>query len=247
MPRGHLAHRPAWRPHLWKQVPAVALEPRVRFLNPRGLPKIGAYVAAAVPAAPAATNARPAAAGPDGDESSDGAAAGPAAAPQAPAALHCVLAADTLFPEGSGQPLAPEEVAFLADVARALGCALDAGEAARRRTAAAAAAAPRAPGREGSGGEGAATLGAGAAGVDALQRALEAVYAAAPAPEPVPKGGGGGRAGGWAAGRWQWGAQACSHTHHRAPPKPVHTCLDTLRSRWRGPQRRRRRWPGGGR
>jgi hypothetical protein len=63
------------------QVPTVTTEPRVKFL--RGFPRIGGYVAAAVPAGPA----------------------GPASG-----AYHAVLAADTLLPDGHGQALTQQEV-----------------------------------------------------------------------------------------------------------------------------------------
>jgi hypothetical protein len=63
------------------QVPTVTTEPRVQFL--RGFPRIGGYVAAAVPAGPA----------------------GPASG-----AYHAVLAADTLLPDGHGQALTQQEV-----------------------------------------------------------------------------------------------------------------------------------------
>uniref|UniRef100_A0A383W448 Uncharacterized protein n=1 Tax=Tetradesmus obliquus TaxID=3088 RepID=A0A383W448_TETOB len=89
------------------EVPAVTAEPRVKFL--RGFPRIGGYVAAAVPAGPA----------------------GPASG-----AYHAVLAADTLLPDGHGQALAQQEVSFLWDVAQALGKALDAAAAARKADAA---------------------------------------------------------------------------------------------------------------
>lgn len=59
----------------------MTAEPRVKFL--RGFPRIGDYVAAAVPAGPA----------------------GPASG-----AYHAVLAADTLLPDGHGQALAQQEV-----------------------------------------------------------------------------------------------------------------------------------------
>jgi hypothetical protein len=62
-------------------VPTVTTEPRVKFL--RGFPRIGGYVAAAVPAGPA----------------------GPASG-----AYHAVLAADTLLPDGHGQALTQQEV-----------------------------------------------------------------------------------------------------------------------------------------
>jgi hypothetical protein len=89
----------------------VATEPRVKFLNSRGLPRVGGYVAVAVPAA------------------APGAGAG--AAPAADC-YQAVLAADTLLPGGSGQGLPAGEVAVLWDVAQALGRALDAAEALRR-------------------------------------------------------------------------------------------------------------------
>ncbi|KAF6264037.1 hypothetical protein COO60DRAFT_1624406 [Scenedesmus sp. NREL 46B-D3] len=89
------------------EVPAVTAEPRVKFL--RGFPRIGGYIAAAVPAGPA---------GPAGGS------------------YHAVLAADTLLPDGHGQALTQQEVGFLWDVAQALGKALDAAAAARRAGAA---------------------------------------------------------------------------------------------------------------
>jgi len=169
------------------EVPAVSLEPRIRFLNPKGLPKIGGYVAAAAPAQPPAG-------------SGAGAETQPASSnPLATGFYHCILAADTLHPEGSAQAFTSDEVAFLSDVACALGKALDAGESARRRDAAAAAgllaAAPPAV-AEGAGGDSSAEaaaptttppLAAGAAGVAALRQAIEELYAAAPAPAPVPE------------------------------------------------------------
>jgi hypothetical protein len=63
------------------QVPTVTTEPRVKFL--RSFPRIGGYVAAAVPAGPA----------------------GPASG-----SYHAVLAADTLLPDGHGQALTQQEV-----------------------------------------------------------------------------------------------------------------------------------------
>jgi hypothetical protein len=66
---------------LLPQVPAVTTEPRVKFL--RGFPRIGSYVAAAVPAGPA----------------------GPASG-----SYHAVLAADSLLPDGHGQALTQQEV-----------------------------------------------------------------------------------------------------------------------------------------
>lgn len=141
----------------------MALEPRVRCLNARGLPKIGSYVAAAAPkSGPAATGANaPAAAG---------ASAGNALAS---GSYHCILAVDTLHPEGNGQPLAPDDVSFVSDVARALGAALDASEAARLKDAAGGMASVEA---------------AGPAAVAALRKAFEEVFAAPALPEPLPEG-----------------------------------------------------------
>jgi hypothetical protein len=77
-----MLNRAASRPALLlPQVPAVTAEPRVKFL--RGFPRIGGYVAAAVPAGPA----------------------GPASG-----SYHAVLAADSLLPDGHGQALTQQEV-----------------------------------------------------------------------------------------------------------------------------------------
>jgi hypothetical protein len=86
------------------QVPAVAAEPRVRFL--RGLPKVGGFCAVAVPV---------------------GGASGPASG-----TFQAVLAADSLLPEGSGQALSAGDVTVLWDIAQALGAALDAAAAIKR-------------------------------------------------------------------------------------------------------------------
>lgn len=78
------------------QVPAVAAEPRVKFL--RGLPKIGGYCAVAVPAGPSGLSS---------------------------GAFQAVLAADSVLPQGSGQALSAADVAVLWDISQALGKALD--------------------------------------------------------------------------------------------------------------------------
>lgn len=84
-------------------MPAVAAEPRVKFL--RGLPKIGGYCAVAVPAGPS------------------GASAG---------SFQAVLAADSLLPEGSGRGLSAGDMTVLWDIAQALGKALDAAAAVKK-------------------------------------------------------------------------------------------------------------------
>jgi hypothetical protein len=71
------------------------MEPRVKFF--KNLPRIGGYVAAAVPAAGAAPT--------DGF-------------------YQAILAADTLLPQGTGQAFSPEDVKFIWDVAQGLGKAL---------------------------------------------------------------------------------------------------------------------------
>lgn len=86
------------------QVPAVAAEPRVKFL--RGLPKVGGYCAVAVPV---------------------GGTSGPASG-----SFQAVLAADSLLPEGSGQALSAGDVTVLWDIAQALGAALDAAAAIKK-------------------------------------------------------------------------------------------------------------------
>eukprot|EP00775_Hariotina_reticulata_P001846 gene1846-2179_t len=89
------------------EVPTVSTEPRVKFL--RNFPRIGGYCAAAVPSGPL---------GPAGGS------------------YHAVLAADTLLPEGHGQPLTALEVSLVWDVAQALGKALDAAGVALQKDAA---------------------------------------------------------------------------------------------------------------
>lgn len=159
----------------------MSLEPRVQFLNPASLVKIGGFVAAAAPAAPLPpTNPKAAAAAPLITN------------PLATGWYHCILAADTLFPEGSAQPFTPDEVAFISDVACALGKALDAGEAARRQDAAAAAAPAAVPVEGAEGAERAAApavIPAGLLAVDTLRKVLEEVYAGAATPQQLPEGG----------------------------------------------------------
>ena len=85
------------------QVPAVASEPRVKFL--KNFPRVGGYCAVAVPYGPA----------------------GPSSG-----CFQAVLAADSLLPEGHGQALSAGDVTVLWDIAQALGKALDAAAAVKR-------------------------------------------------------------------------------------------------------------------